>query len=187
MVRILVLEKKLDARVEIVPAQTRAAGSPYYAINPSGRVPWLVRDDGVGMEESALIWDYLDALDGKPAFSLPAGLEARRLEGLGRSLLDGLAVWSRELVRPQNERSPTLLAHEARRSERLTDAWEGEIAHPVMRGALNRAQVTLACALGMEARLPEFLWRPAHPGLAEWFEHFAARPSFAATAPPPLK
>jgi glutathione S-transferase len=62
MARIVVLEKKLESRVEIVFAKTRAAGSPYYAINPSGRVPYLVRDDGVGMEESALICDYLDRL-----------------------------------------------------------------------------------------------------------------------------
>ena len=56
-------------RVEIIPARTRAADSPYYAINPSGRVPYLVRDDGVGMEESALICAYLDHLDGKPALA----------------------------------------------------------------------------------------------------------------------
>jgi hypothetical protein len=32
-----------------------------------------VRDDGVGMEESALICDYFDRVEGKPAFALPAG------------------------------------------------------------------------------------------------------------------
>ena len=184
MVRILVLEKTLASRVEVIVAQTRRADSPYYRINPSGRVPYLVLDDGVGLEESQLIWDYLDNLDGKPGFGLPAGLEARRLEALARSLLDGLAVWGRELSRPANERSPTVLAHEARRSERLIDAWESEIGHPAMRGALNRVQLTLACALGFDARLPDFRWRSGHPGLAEWFEHFAARPSFAATALP---
>jgi hypothetical protein len=55
MARIVVLEKALEQRVEIILAKTRATGSPYYEINPSGRVPYLVRDDGVGMEESALI------------------------------------------------------------------------------------------------------------------------------------
>ena len=48
MARIVVLEKNLADRVEIVAAQTRTANSPYYQINPSGRVPYLVRDDGVG-------------------------------------------------------------------------------------------------------------------------------------------
>lgn len=187
MARIVVLEKGLENRVETVVARTRAADSPYYGINPSGRVPYLVRDDGVGMEESALICDYLDNLDGKSAFGLPPGhdgLEARRLEALARSMMDGLAVWSRELARPQNERSPTVLQHEARRAERLADAWEAEIAHRWMHGALNMAQLTLACALGLEARIPDFRWRPGHARLRDWFERFGARPSFAATAPP---
>jgi hypothetical protein len=51
--RIVIIEKGLEDRVDIVPAQTRIADSPYYRINPSGRVPYLVRDDGVGIEESA--------------------------------------------------------------------------------------------------------------------------------------
>jgi glutathione S-transferase len=187
MVRIIVLEKGLEKRVEILTAQTRVANSPYYRINPSGRVPYLVREDGVGLEESALIWDYLDALDGKPALGMPTGVqvwEARRLEGLARSLLDGVAVWGRELVRPEDERSPTVILHETHRSERLTSIWETEIDGPLMHGTLNRLQVTLACALGLEARIPGFRWRASHPRLSAWFERIAARPSFAATAPP---
>ena len=188
IVRIVILEKGLESRVEIIAAQTRVLHSPYYSINPSGRVPYLIREDGVGLEESALICDYLDRLDGNAAFDLPAGNQAwetRRLEALARSMLDGLAVWGRELGRPQNERSPTVLLHEARRSERLADLWETQIDHPLMHGALNLAQITLACALGFEVRNPDFRWRSRHPKLCDWFERVAARPSFAATVPPP--
>src|SRR5258706_2628987 len=115
MARIVVLEKGLERRVEIIAAQTRVADSPYYKINPSGRVPYLVRDDGVGVEESALICAYLGQLDGQPAFALPLpdAWEERRLEGLARSMLDGISVWNRELARPENERSPTVIRHEA--------------------------------------------------------------------------
>jgi glutathione S-transferase len=185
--RVVVIEKGLASRVEIIGAQTRRADSPYYRINPSGRVPYLIRDDGVGLEDSAVICAYLDQLDGNPTFDLPAGeqaWEARRLEALARSMLDGLAVWGREIVRPQNEQSPTVLQHEARRSERMADLWEAEIEHPLMRGALNLAQITLACALGFEARIPDLHWRPGHPKLRDWFGQIAARPSIAATAPP---
>jgi glutathione S-transferase len=186
MARIVVIEKKLESRVEVIFAQTRTAGSPYYRINPSGRVPYLVRDDGTGLEESAVICAWLDQLDGKPAFGLPAGeaaWEARRLEGLARSLMDGLAVWLRELYRPENERSPGVIRHEVERAVRLLEQWEGEIAHPYMRGALNMAQLTLACALGIEARNPDFQWRSGHPRLLDWYRPLAARPSFLATAP----
>ena len=187
IVRVVILEKGLESRVEIIVAQTRLADSPYYMINPSGRVPYLVRDDGVGLEESAVICAWLDHLDGNPIFDLPAGepgWEARRLQALAGSMLDGLAVWGREIVRPQKERSPTLLQHEAHRSARMADLWEAEINHPLMRGTLNLAQIALACALGFEARNPDFRWRPGHPKLCAWFDHIAARPSLAVTAPP---
>ena len=187
MARVVVLEKGLEGRVEIITAQTRLANSPYYSINPSGRVPYLVRDDGVGLEESAVICAYLDHLDGKPAFALPPGdqsWEARRLEAVARSMMDGLAVWSRELGRPRNERSPTIIEHETSRSARMTDLWEREIDCPYVRGELNMAQVTLACALGLEARNSDFRWRPGHPKLCDWFGRITARPSFVLTAPP---
>ena len=187
IVRIVILEKGLENRVEIIAAQTRLADSPYYTINPSGRVPYLIRDDGIGLEESAVICRYLDHIDEKPAFDLPTGdqaWEACRLEALARSMMDGLAVWSRELSRPRQERSPTVLLHESNRSKRLAGLWELEIDHPFMRGELNMAQVTLACALGLDARNPDFRWRPGHPNLSDWFNHIAARPAFAATAPP---
>jgi glutathione S-transferase len=187
MARIVVLEKGLGSRVEVIAAQTRVANSPYYRINPSGRVPYLVRDDDVGMEESATICTYLDQLEGAPVLGwadADQAWEGLRLEGLARSMVDGLAVWGRELARPENERSPTIVQHEARRSERMADLWETEIEHPLMHGRLNLAQLTLACGLGLEARMPDLDWRTGHPRLREWFDNFAARPSFGATAPP---
>ena len=86
-------------------------------------MPYLVRDDGVGLEESSLISAYLDHLDGEPAFDPPDGdqaWEVLRLEAQARSLLDGLSVWGREFQRPEHERSPTVLQHEADRSDRPT-------------------------------------------------------------------
>jgi len=184
--RIVVLEKRLETRIEIIAAQTRLADSPYYRINPSGRVPYLLCDDGVGLEESSVICRYLDHLDGQPAFDPPAGeagWEASRLAALARSLLDGLSVWLREIRRPQNEQSSALVQHEAERARRMADLWEAETDRPAMRGALNLAQITLACALGLEARNPDFQWRPGRPNLRDWYDPIAARPSFAATAP----
>jgi glutathione S-transferase len=49
LARIIVIEKALEDRVEIIEAKTRTPSSPYYQINPSGRVPYLVDDtrDGI--------------------------------------------------------------------------------------------------------------------------------------------
>jgi glutathione S-transferase len=187
MARVVVIEKGLENRVEVILAKTRAADSPYYKINPSGRVPYLVRDDGVGMEESALICDWLDHIDGKPVFELPAGgevWEARRLEALARSMIDGLSVWGREITRPEHEQSPGVIQHEAERARRMADVWEAEIGALLMQGALNMVQLMLACALGLEARNPGLDWRAGHPRLCDWYVRIVARPSLAATAPP---
>ena len=73
LARIVVIEKALGDRVKIIEAKTRTTDSPYYQINPSGRVPYLVDDAGVGMEDSQLICAYLDSLDGKPRFHDPRG------------------------------------------------------------------------------------------------------------------
>ena len=183
--RIVVLEKGLEGWVELIRAQTREVDSPYYAINPSGRVPYLVRGDGVGIEESALICAYLDQLDGAPAFALPAGepaWELQRLEALARSMLDGLTVWGRELRRPEEERSPTIIEHERERSRRMTDLWEREIDHPLMRRPLSMAQITLACTLLYASQTLGLKWREGHPKLSGWLDEIAERPSFVATA-----
>ena len=185
MARIAVIEKGLQDQVEIVAAKTRMADSPYYRINPSGRVPYLVCEDGRGLEDSIVICAYFDRLEGNPTLGLPddARLEGRRLEAMARSLLDGLSVWNREMARPENERSPGVIQHEKDRARRMADVFEKEVGTPLMRGPLNMAQITLACALGLEARNPEFLWRPQRPMLGEWFAPLAARPSFVATVP----
>jgi glutathione S-transferase len=185
--RIVVLEKRLENRVEIVVAETRSVDSPFYRIAPSGRVPYLVRDDGVGLEESAVVCRYLDHLDGKPDFNLPTddGIwEELRLGALATSLLDGLSVWLRETRRLAAEQSPEIICHETDRARRLIDLWENEIDCPTMQGKLNLAQIALVCALGIEVRNRDFRWREGHPRLRAWFERLAARPSIAATVPP---
>ena len=182
--RIMVLEKHLEDRVEIIRPPTRAPDSPYYAINPSGRVPYLQRDDGPGLEDSAVIARYLDHLDGEPTFDRPAtDWEAARLGAQAGSLLDGAAVWLRELRRPPTEQSPGIIRHETERARRLADQWEAEIGHPLMQAGMNMPQIILACALGLEARMPDFQWRDGHPNLVAWFTRLSRRPSLAATLP----
>ncbi len=188
MTRILVIEKHLEDRVDIIGAQTRIPASPYYGINPSGRVPYLVRDDGVGMEDSVLICSYFDHLDGNPKFNLPASdeiWEIKRLEALARSLLDGLSVWGRELHRPEEDRSPTIIAHESARSGRMLDLWEKGVQHPLLLADLNMMQITIVCALQLEKLNTQFEWRAGHPNLRAWEVDLAKRRSIADTVPPP--
>jgi hypothetical protein len=43
IVRIVVNERGISDRIEIIPAEVRQPNSPYYRINPSGRVPGTLR------------------------------------------------------------------------------------------------------------------------------------------------
>ena len=187
IVRIVVVEKKLSDQVEVIAAKTRTTDSPYYQINPSGRVPYLVCDDGLALEDSALICSYLDNLRGQPSFALPPGeqgFEARRIEALVRSTLDGLAVLGREKWRPVNEQSPKIVLHETERAKRLLNVWEQQINHPLFQGQLNMVQIVFGCTLGFADLIPEFSWRTTYPKLNSWFEAMSERPSFLETKPP---
>ena len=185
LARIVVIEKGLEARVEIVEAKTRTADSPYYRINPSGRVPYLVDDAGVGMEDSQLICAYLDGLDGKPRLHRPASdrnWAYGRLEASARSLCDGISVWVREMHRPESERSPTVLAHEVARSRRIADAFEAQAADPLLQGPLNMAQLLLAVALDTARTRGPCDLTAGRPQLAAWLARLCALPSMRATA-----
>ncbi len=185
--RIAVLENGLEARVEIVEAKTRTMGSPYYAINPSGRVPYLERDGQPGLEDSQLVVAYLDQLGGKSSLILPpshADWAYGRLEANARSFTDGLSVWIRELRRPETERSPTIVAHETARAERLADVWERQIGHDVMHGPLNMAQLYLLAGLDQAAYWGVATFESTRPALRAWAEALRRHPSVAVTAPP---
>ena len=52
MVRIM---KGLEERVLFEVVQTRGADNPFYDVNPSGRVPCLILDDGTVLEDSTLV------------------------------------------------------------------------------------------------------------------------------------
>jgi glutathione S-transferase len=187
LARILVIEKGLGDRVEIIQAKTRTVGSPYYQINPSGRVPYLVDDAGMGMEDSDLICAYLDGLDGKPRFHSPSrenDWAYRRLEASARSMCDGVSVWAREMSRPEGERSPTVLAHEAARMQRMADFFEGHVADPSLQGAPCMAHLILTVALDVARKRGPGDLTDSRPQLAAWHERMSERASMRATASP---
>lgn len=183
LARILVLEKGLGDRVEIVVARTRMQDSPYYRINPSGRVPYLVDDAGVGLEDSQAICAYLDSLDGEPRFHpVREDWDHRRIEARARSMCDGIAVWAREMGRPERERSPTTLAHEMARTERLADLFEGEVAHPILQGPPMMAHLVLAVTVEFVRKRGLGDLTAGRPRLGAWAAPISALQSMRATA-----
>src|SRR6516165_6482635 len=160
---------------------------PIIKINPSGRVPYLVDDSGVGMEDSQLICAYLDSLDGKPRFHDPArqtNWAYQRLEFAARNMCEGICVWVREMARPIGERSPTVLAHEIARAQRMADVFEGRIPDPLMQGAPDMAQLILAVALDVARKRGFGDLTTGRPQLATWMRSMSELSSMQRTAPP---
>jgi glutathione S-transferase len=185
LARIIVIEKALENCVQIIEAETRTRDSPYYQINPSGRVPYLVDDAGIGLEDSQLVCAYLDNLDGKPRFHVPLSppdWAYLRLEFMARSMCDGISVWAREMARPANERSSTVLAHEVARGQRMTDFFEDHVAD--LQAPPRMAHLILAVALERSRYCGLDDLTNGRPRLAKWMCSTSNLPSMQRTAPP---
>ena len=193
MARIVRQEKGLMERVKLIKIKTRGKNNPYYKINPSGRVPALMLDNGAVFEDSSLICWYLDNIDGVAKLHPPKGiddLEHCRLEATARSMLDGTSLWGREyLYRRKESRSDLIMEHERMRALRLADVFENEVQNSVMSGPLNMAQITLACVLhGRQHNSPDgFLWRNGRPNLSAWVDRIGNIPSIRDNVSTPME
>ena len=187
LARIIVVEKGLEDRVAIIEAKTRTKDSPYYQINPSGRVPYLIDEAGTGMEDSQLICAYLDHLDGKPRLHdrlLESDWAYGRLEASARSMCEGICVWVRQMHLPEMERSPTVLAHEVARSRRMADVFEARVSDPLMQGPPRMAHLILAVSLDVARKRGMGDLTDGRIQLASWMRRIADLPGMRATAMP---
>jgi len=187
IIRIVIFEKKLNDQIEFIWTKTRVPDDPMYTINPSGRVPFLLLDDGMGIEDTPVLVQFLDNLkkprifaDGLEYFDL----QYLQIEAKARSLLDGASVWIREIRRPFNEQSPTILQHEQNRAIRLTSYFDKIVSDPLLSGSMNLAQLYLFAALDLERRIQMFCWREGNANLTTWYENMASQPSVKASWQP---
>lgn len=189
MVRVALMETGLAGQVEEVEVTLRDPASALLPHNPVGRVPSLMLDSGLVLTETLLILTVLDRMHGgRPLLPLDGadGWQHHKDTGRAVGMLDGIAVWNRELRRPVHERSPGVIALEETRANRTADVIEGIVADGGYAGPLNAAQIALACALGyVDKRHTVWQWRDSRPKLTAWYQTVVARPSFQATVPPP--
>lgn len=71
-IRIVLCAKGLDDQVEFVTVDLRGAEQKkpdFLAMNPIGKTPVLLLDDGLALSESTAITEYLDNLDGNPTLT----------------------------------------------------------------------------------------------------------------------
>jgi glutathione S-transferase len=193
IVRIALLESGLDGHVtkqEIDRATLYSPESDVLAVNPVGRVPTLELDDGTILTESKLILDYIAAISPRSPLLPRDGSDGwRTLAEAGQAwgLLESVVTWVRAVAQTESQRTTVVVSSEATRANRAADALEMAVTNGAYAGPLNAAQIVLGAALGLiEPRLPVWKWRDGRPNLSRWFDAIAVRPSFQATAPPPL-
>jgi len=186
LARIAAIEHGLSDQLQVIPARTREVDSPYYAINPTGRVPFLVLEDGSTFEDSHLICGYFDSIGDGPQLAWEWRYEDwayGRLETVARSFLDGIAVLGREDRRPESDQSPTIIAHERARAARCADLFERRLDDPMMNEPLNVAQLLLVCTIDVARFYSGLDLCVGRPNLTAWHAAQHQRPSLPATLP----
>lgn len=154
-------------------------------VNPTGKIPTLLLDDGSALYDSTVICEYLDSLhDGRKLFpaSGPARWTALRRHALGNNLTDNLMLWRNEILRPLAQQSQDMLAAFELKVRNAVAALDLEAA-ALSSDAVDIGHVAIGCALGyIDFRFAGLGWRDGHAGIAKWHEQFAQRPSMTQTA-----
>lgn len=181
--RMALRERGLSAQVKETVTALRDPQAVVLPHNPTGRVPALLLPDGTTLTETTLILQWLDQQGSVPAM-MP--VDPKDIAAYGRvlGLLDGIAVWNRELRRPEDERSPSVLKLEAVRANRIADALERDVVGGAY-AKLDMGALALLTVLGYtERRHRAWSWRTGHEALEQWFDAHSNRPSFRETIPP---
>ncbi|WP_246209483.1 glutathione S-transferase C-terminal domain-containing protein [Pikeienuella piscinae] len=155
------------------------------AVNPAGKVPALVLDDGLALYDSPVICEYLDNLGQASSIFPAAGIErwrALQRQALGDALLDAMIARRLESRRPDNERSEGWIARQVLSVNRCLDAMEADASELSEQPTIGH--IAYFCALAhLDFRFADENWRPGRPKLEAWFATFESRPSAQSTIP----
>ena len=108
--RMALREGGLMDRVEEAETTLRDPAAVMLPHNPVGRVPALLLEDATTLTETTLVLSWLDRMGSAPRM-LPEDASSMAAYGRVLGLLDGIAVWNREMRRPEHERSLALQLH----------------------------------------------------------------------------
>jgi glutathione S-transferase len=183
-VLVMAHEVGLASRLDVVHHETSPTrrNDLVYALNPLGKVPVLVTEDGFCLFDSVVICEYLDGLHDGPRMIPEGGIarwQALRLQALASGLADAGGV-----LRWEIERRPEALRWaefgEGQRAK-LLEGYDFLEREASLDGRLDIGQIALATTLSWLAfrSLPDFA--EGHPRLARWYDQFSQRPSMLAT------
>jgi glutathione S-transferase len=159
------------------------------ALNPLGKVPVLICDDGVVLFDSNVICEYLDGLHpnarlipGEPA----ARLRALKMQALAQGIADaGIAARWEAARRPTHLRWPTMHDAQVEKIAQACDFLELQFeqrAGGVGPSGPDIGDIALVTALSWLEFRGVYAFLPGRPRVAAWYGALCARPSMLATA-----
>lgn len=188
-VRILLKEKNIPC--EFIVDSPWEAHSKIPHLNPLGKVPVLVLDNGQPLFDSSLIVEYLDSLDGEPL--IPARGDARwdvlRWANLGQGMLDATVTRLLETRRPAEKQDASVIKRqEMKIASALAFADQSARGDAFLVGKrFSLADIAFAVALEYLDFRYAHDWRARHPRLAQWLVAMSARSAFVDTVPPGME
>ena len=176
-VRAFIREKGIP--MEFVVEGPHDAAANVARLNPLGKVPVLVRDDGEVLFDSPLIIEYLDSLEGEAL--LPSPSEARwriqRWHALAQGMADAAVTRLMEMRRAPDKQDPGVIS---RQEEKIAAAMEFAQAH--LDGGQYLADARFGIADMAVAVALEYIdfryahnWRSRYTRLADWHAGVAER------------
>lgn len=184
---IYLAEKGIDVpRYELDYANGEHRSASYRAINPAGRAPTLVSDDGTVITESAAIVEYLEELHPERPMLGTSPLQrarVRALERVGNDLIVRSQAWLWNLTSAFKAKEPDPSAAVATQNwryvEELLDYLEVAVGdNEFLAGPAPTIADFTTFAIFQTAR--ERFDQPfgtGHPKLDAWYRRFRARPS----------
>ena len=185
--RVALIEKGIACDIQIDEPWNPDTHAP--ALNPLGKIPILILDNGNVIHDSKIIVEYLETLE-RPPQLVPADpvprLQHRQIEATADGVCDAVVL----IVLERSRRAGLQSADWVARQRAKVDAGTRWLAATLgsrdwfVDDEFGLADVAVGCMLGyLDLRLPDFDWRARHANLARFAGQVFERPSFVATVP----
>ena len=187
-VRVVLAEKKLECQFEL--ENVWAADTAIQQVNPLGKVPCLIMEDGTAMIDSRVMVEYLDTLTPVCKLLPQNGRERADIkcwEALADGILDAavLVRLERTLRAPEQQSAQWVARQMSKVTAGLATLAQKLDESPYCAGThYTLADVAVGCMLGwLQFRFPEISWRDDHANLARLYDKLSERQSFKDTQP----